>query len=234
MTTEPTTTEERPTPDPDADAGESRVAAAVASLADRRAGWTTPKVVVLVVVVALVTAALSVSLADRFGSPGPDSVDVGFIRDMTAHHEQAIQLGVIGVANAPDESVSHFALEAIIAQQYEIGYMDALLDEWGIGPPDPARDAMAWMGMPTTIENMPGMASAEQMDAFRDASGPDADAAFLRLMTEHHRGGLHMAKYARDHGQSPLVRDLADRMVRNQTAEIAEYAATAERLGIAL
>lgn len=235
MSADPTsTTEERTAPEPDDPGSENRLAAAVASLGDGGSGWSTGKVALLVIVVALMTAAVSVSLADRFGSPRSGSVDVGFIHDMVVHHEQAIQLGVLGVANASDDSVSHFALEAIIAQQYEIGYMDALLDEWGIGPADPDRDAMAWMDMPTTVENMPGMATPDQMDAFRDASGADADAAFLRLMTEHHRGGIHMARYARDHAQSPLVADLADRMVRNQTAEIAEYAATAERLGITL
>jgi len=198
------------------------------------AGWTTPKVVVLAVVAALMAALVAVSVADRVGTPSEGSVDVGFLRDMIHHHEQAIQLGVIGNANAGDPNVAHFALEAVITQQYEIGYMEALLEDWGYGTGDADRDAMAWMDMPTALERMPGMATGEQLEEFRGLEGAAADEAFLRLMTEHHRGGIHMAVYAREHASDPRVVDLADRMARNQSAEISEYAARAQLLGIDL
>lgn len=216
------------------DGASERIAARVASLADGTAGWTGPKVALLVVVASLVAVVLALTLFERFDSPPEDSVDVGFVRDMIVHHEQAVQLGILGSDNGSDHDVRHFALEAIIAQQYEIGYMDSLLDEWGVGVGDRDRDVMVWMDMPTSIENMPGMASDEDMQAFRSMSGAEADAAFLSLMTEHHRGGVHMAEYAAEHAKDPRVVDLAERMVRNQRAEIQEYAVHAERLGVTL
>lgn len=197
-------------------------------------GWTTAKVVLLVVAAAFVAIVLAFVVSDRVSTPSADSVEVGFLQDMIHHHEQAIQLGVIGTSTVTDPDVSHFALEAVIVQQYEIGYMEAILEEWGHGTGDRDRDAMAWMDMPTTLENMPGMASDEQMREYRDLTGAEADAAFLRLMTEHHRGGVHMAEYARDHASDERVAGLAERMVRNQTAEINEYASQARRLGIGL
>ena len=72
------------------------------------------------------------------------------------------------------------------------------------------------------------------MRAFRSSSGAEADEMFLRLMSEHHRGGLHMAEYAAEHSTDERVRSLAERMARNQRAEMGEYAAKAERLGITL
>ncbi len=195
-------------------------------------GWTTWKVVGLALAVAFVAAVGALLIADRVGTPSEDSVDVGFLRDMIDHHGQAIQIGVVASDNATDHSVRHFGQEALIAQQYEVGYMTALLEEWGVGNGDPDRDVMAWMGMPTSVDNMPGMASADEIEAYREMTGSDVDREFFRLMTDHHRGGLHMADEAAANAKDPRVRALAERMARNQRAEIAEYQARADKLGI--
>ena len=182
-------------------------------------GWTTWKVAGLAIAVAFVAAVGALLISDMVSSPSEDSVDVGFLRDMIDHHGQAIQLGVVAADNATDDSVRHFGQEALIAQQYEVGYMTALLEDWGVGNGATDRDAMAWMDMPTSVENMPGMASAEELDAFRQMEGTDVDREFFRLMTDHHRGGLHMAEEAmqtasdprasagRAHGPQPARRD---------------------------
>lgn len=231
----PVTTEHVATRDEDEHAGSAaRVAARMGAALDGTSGWTTPKVVLLVAVAALMSVVVALTLADRAGRPGEESVDVGFLRDMHYHHEQAIQIGVLGNANAEDEHVAHFALEAVIAQQWEIGYMESLLEEWGYDLGARDRDSMAWMNMAMPIERMPGIIPRDEMDRFRGLSGRDADRAFLELMTKHHRGGIHMARYAARHASDERVRELADRMVRNQTAEIGEYAARARALGFEL
>jgi uncharacterized protein (DUF305 family) len=51
-------------------------------------------------------------------------------------------------------------------------------------------------------------------------------------MAIHHAGGLHMAQYAAANADDEDVRELAERMVYNQSIEINEYAQTAERLGL--
>jgi len=196
--------------------------------------WTTGKVVGVVVAVAAVAVLLALVLADRFSAPAEDSVDVGFLHDMTDHHEQAIRMAVLGIENADDLEVQRYAREVIIAQQWDIGYMSALLDEWGLGRGDPDRDTMVWMDMPTSVENMPGMASEEDFAAFADAQGTEADEWFLQLMTEHHRGGIHMAEEAATTASDQRVRDLAAQMEAGQRAELREYALAAQRLGIEL
>lgn len=198
---------------------------------DDRPFWSTPKVLGLVAVVALFAGLISVQVTDRLSSPSEESVDVGFLQDMIFHHEQAIQIGLIGSDNASDHVVRHFAQEALVAQQYEIGYMTALLEDWGHGTGDPDRDSMVWMGMPTPLAVMPGIIDDDRMAEFRSTTGSEADRMFIELMNEHHRGGIHMAEDAAERAEDPRVRELAARMARNQAAEIGEYTFRAETLG---
>lgn len=197
-------------------------------------GWTNLKVAGLVAVVGFVAVLLALTLASRFDGEAEDSVDVGFMRDMISHHEQAVQLGLLGVANGSDPDVVQFAQETVIAQQWEIGYMTALLEDWGYDTGSTDRDAMTWMGMPSAVGTMPGMATDDEMDALSSAQGAEADALFLQLMARHHAGGRHMTEEAADRAGDPRVRALAARMARNQQGEIAEYQRRADALGVQL
>jgi uncharacterized protein (DUF305 family) len=99
-------------------------------------------------------------------------------------------------------------------------------------PATEGRTSMAWMGMPTPVEKMPGMTSPADYDALCRATGGDVDRRFLTLMRAHHLGGVHMAEVARDQAASPSVRQLATVMARNQSIEANEYEATQKRLGL--
>jgi uncharacterized protein (DUF305 family) len=90
---------------------------------------------------------------------------------------------------------------------------------------------MAWMDMPVPVDQMPGLLSDEEMTEISEARGAELDALFLDRMAEHHRGGIHMAQAAAELADDPDVRDLAERMVRNQSAEINEYRGTAQANG---
>lgn len=165
--------------------------------------------------------------------PSVDSVDVGFYRDMTVHHDQAIRMSLIELRNGENPTVRAFAQEIVIFQRWEMGRMFERLRGWDITSEPPAT-AMAWMGMPVRAADMPGLATSGQMQALQDAQGAKADALFLELMAEHHRGGAHMAGYAAKHAGRPDVRALAATMERNQIAEITEFKQTAERFGLAV
>ena len=162
--------------------------------------------------------------------PAGDSVDVGFYRDMTAHHDQAIQMASIALRNGENSTVRLFAQEIVLSQRWEMGRMYEQLNQWNASAA-PTDTAMDWMGMPVPSGAMPGLATEAQMDALREATGAEADALFLDLMAEHHRGGAHMAAYAAREADDPGVRELARVMARNQSIEIAELRQTAERLG---
>ncbi|MGB3410406.1 MAG: DUF305 domain-containing protein [Microthrixaceae bacterium] len=192
------------------------------------------QVVVLTVLVAVVSGFGAIVVNNALSTPGEESVDVGFLQDMITHHQQAVQLGAVGAEISTDPTTRHFAQEALISQQYEVGYMTAILESWGYGTGNSDRDAMVWMGAPIALADMPGMLDPKQIDAYREMSGDEANRAFLELMSEHHRGGLHMARYAAKHASDDRVRGLAARIVRNQSSELAEYARAAESLGFNL
>src|SRR4051794_30868755 len=187
-----------------------------------------------VVITVLACAFLAATLGYWLGKPGPldaDSVDVGFLKDMTHHHEQAVQMAVIEQENGSDPVIRGFATEILRRQSFELGVMATTLDKFGHGP-EPNETAMAWMGEPTPVDAMPGLATPEEMDRLRAAKGAEADALFLELMTDHHRGGVHMATYAYEHAQSDSVRDLAQLMAYVQSTEINEFRNSAQRAGI--
>ena len=151
------------------------------------------------------------------------SVDAGFVRDMIDHHEQAVLLSSIVLRSEPSAPVRDIAVDVIASQRYEIGVLDGWLREWDLDRGAVTRrDAMAWMGHGTTLENMPGMAARDELAALTAARGTEADALFFELMSEHHEGGVHMAREAAERAESANVRWIAGLMSRNQQREIRE------------
>lgn len=195
------------------------------------AGLSWGRALVLAAAVGFLGFAVATFL-NRDTPPGADSVDVGFVQDMVSHHEQALELAQIELVNGSDPTALSFAREVLIFQSMEIGAMKQLLNEWDAGPGSPSRDAMDWMGMATPVDQMPGMATDEQIDALKAAKGLDADALFLDLMAKHHVGGIHMAQYAAEHAGTGRARSFAATVAHNQAVEVNEYAALAERLGL--
>jgi uncharacterized protein (DUF305 family) len=86
--------------------------------------------------------------------------------------------------------------------------------------------------MGTSVADMPGMQTDEALDELAAASGREADRLFFTMMREHHIGGVHMAEYAAEHAGSSRVRELASRMARFQTTEVAEYTMLMRQMGL--
>lgn len=177
-------------------------------------------VVIALGLVALLIGGLAGYWICRARVPGNDSVDASFARDMSVHHEQAVQMAALAYDRAEDPAVRSLAFDILTTQQGQIGIMSGWLDAWGrawtsSGP------RMAWMGMPVD-GLMPGMATAEQMSALRAAGGEQAEILFLQLMIPHHQGGLDMARHAAGNASQEVVRRLAQGIVDAQSLEI-EY-----------
>lgn len=164
--------------------------------------------------------------------PGASSVDVGFLQDMSSHHEQAIQMSLLEMRRGNDASVKSFAEEIHYLQAYEIGAMERQLDEWGYSRQNRSPLAMTWMGDDVQVDQMPGMATTEEFDALGNVTGAAADALFVRLMQDHHRGGIAMADYAAKNAKTAFVRDIAARMARVQRLEINEMEGALGRAGL--
>jgi uncharacterized protein (DUF305 family) len=189
-----------------------------------------------VALVALAVGVLGVGIGylvgTRQGVPAADSVDVGFYQDMITHHEQAIEMAAVELASGSDPTVKSFAREILQFQSYEIGLMRQQLANWGIDPSDRPDTAMGWMGDPIPVDQMPGLATDEQMDALKQSQGSDTDAMFMELMSAHHLGGVAMADHAASTAGTAEVRQLARTMARNQAIEVNEFRELAQRLGL--
>lgn len=190
-----------------------------------------------------VIVALVVAVAFTFGTGGfvlgtrserPAAADAGFLRDMIVHHEQAVEMSKIVIGSGLPAGAQSFVVEVISDQRYEIGLMETLLRRWNVSTEVAQGEAMAWMGEAVSVEEMPGMATDGELSALGDATGSEAAERWFQLMSVHHEGGLAMAEAAVDEVDDANVRALAERIARNQRIEISEYAAAAQRLGVAV
>jgi uncharacterized protein (DUF305 family) len=158
----------------------------------------------------------------RLTAPGDDSVEAGFLRDMSTHHAQAVEMAMIAHQNSANPEIVTLAGDIALTQHGQIGYMQAWLRDWDLSPTS-SQAPMAWMpDSEGAVVNglMPGMATPDQMAALRKASGKDLDVMFLTLMRRHHLGGIHMAQKAIEMSGNKNVDWLAGTMVNDQQGEI--------------
>ncbi|MFC8591853.1 DUF305 domain-containing protein [Streptomyces atroolivaceus] len=154
--------------------------------------------------------------------PTESSADVGFARDMSVHHQQAVEMAFLVRDRTEDEDVRRLAYDIINTQANQRGMMLGWLEVWD-RPKSSDRPPMEWMGHPVTPSDgslMPGMATDTELDRLRAAEGRSAEVLFLRLMTVHHRAGADMAQAAAGSAGTDEIRGLAAGMVRAQESEI--------------
>ena len=179
-------------------------------------------IVALVLVLGLLVGGAGTYLALRPHTPGDDSAEAGFLRDMSTHHGQAVAMAMIAHANSTNSEIVTLAGDIGLTQQAQIGYMQAWLRDWNLSPTG-SQPAMAWMpNSAGSVVNglMPGMATPEQMAKLQAATGKELDVQFLTLMRAHHLGGIHMAQEVLKLSDDPDVTWLAQTMVQNQQGEI--------------
>ncbi len=173
-------------------------------------------------IVGLLLGAGGALYATRNVHPGDDSAEAGFLRDMSTHHAQAVEMSMIAHANSANAQIISLAADIALTQHGQIGYMQAWLRDWGLSPTG-SEPAMAWMpGSEGALRNglMPGMATPEQMNRLREATGTALTVQFLTLMRRHHLGGIHMAQEILRMSDNKDVTWLAQTMVTGQQGEI--------------
>ncbi|MEU6015526.1 DUF305 domain-containing protein [Streptomyces sp. NPDC047515] len=155
-------------------------------------------------------------------TPAVDSADAGFARDMAVHHQQAVEMSFIVRDRTHDEEVRRLAYDIANTQANQRGMLLGWLDLWELPKAAAGQEPMAWMaaggheGQPTHGMDgmdgmagmagkgtgyrahdgslMPGMATRTELDRLRRASGRNAEVLYLQLMTDHHKGGIDMAR----------------------------------------
>lgn len=133
--------------------------------------------------------------------------DVMFAQGMVVHHTQAIDMAqTILDKDGIDLRVIQLAEDIKEAQAPEIDQLNGFLDQWGA---------------PSEMNGMGGMMSESDMADLEAATGVEASRLFLEQMTEHHMGAVDMAQMEVDQGQDPDATALAQKIIDDQTSELA-------------
>lgn len=157
------------------------------------------------------------SSATAAASVEHNDADVEFAQMMILHHQGALDMAVLAEGRAQNEQVQDLAARIQFAQQPEIDLMTSWLKTWG---EEPAASDDAMGGMDHSGGHT-GMADDDQMQQLQDA-GADFDRMFLEMMIDHHTGAITMSEEYRDNGQNEDALQLADKIIADQTDEIAE------------
>jgi len=128
-----------------------------------------------------------------------------FATMMIPHHQQAIDMSEMALANSTNADVKRLAQQIIDAQATEIEQMQAWIE--GHGHEVHGEHDMA------------GMASEADLAILATLASPEFDELFLTLMIMHHEGALAMVSMLDDTDQAE-AKELAKHIVEVQTAEI--------------
>src|SRR5690606_33248566 len=110
---------------------------------------------------------------DGGGDPDPTAVDIGFLQDMSTHHNQAVEMAGIALTRTTDAEVRGLAYDILTTQANQIGRMQGWLQLWD-APSQSVEGHMGWMSdghgdgghhggadeHTGPVATMPGMASA--------------------------------------------------------------------------
>jgi len=155
--------------------------------------------------------------------PPISRADVDFMQGMIMHHSQAVEMTALISSHTEDKDVRAIGAKISSSQADEIRMMQRWLAARG------QATSMGMAGMPgmdmsgNTMPLMPGMLSAEQMEALRKAHGTEFDRLFLSGMIQHHGGALAMVKDLFNNagaGQDAEIFDFATDVDNSQRAEI--------------
>jgi uncharacterized protein (DUF305 family) len=201
----------------------------------RHVGWVAGAAAAALVAAGAITYAVADGDGSGTKAPTADSADAGFARDMAVHHQQAVEMSYIVRDRTKDVDVRRLAYDIAQTQANQRGMLLGWLDLWEL--PKVSSDApMTWMGMGdmASAEDgslMPGMATNTEMKKLNTLSGKQAEVFYLQLMTDHHKGGIHMAEGCVEKCEVGVEKKLAQGMVDAQQSEIKLMADMLEERG---
>jgi uncharacterized protein (DUF305 family) len=144
--------------------------------------------------------------------------DLQFIDQMIMHHQGAIMSSEHMIADSERPELRQLAENIQESQSEQIEQMQAWRQEW-------YGDAERTFGMmdPTQMEEMMGEGHMEEMmgGSMQEMMGGDTtDAMFLRMMIPHHQLAIDMSEQALEEANHPELKELAQKIIEEQSAEI--------------
>ncbi|HEV2091883.1 MAG TPA: DUF305 domain-containing protein [Rubrobacter sp.] len=137
--------------------------------------------------------------------------DERFIDAMVPHHQGAVEMAEVALANAEHEEIEQLAENIVSTQKAEIKELKKIKQEqFGTSrvPMNMEPGQMEEMGMTTDPRSLAGE------EPF--------DRAFIGAMIPHHRSAIQMANVALERSDNPQIEKLAGQIVRAQEREISQ------------
>jgi uncharacterized protein (DUF305 family) len=152
---------------------------------------------------------------------GPADRDRMFADTMIQHHQDGIRMARIALQKAESRELRTIAQKMIDDQSRDVEQLRALRGS----------------GLETSMDDMqmmPGMLPAEEMQhdmaRLAAAQGADFDLAFTQIMATHHAGAVALSKHYLQNGENAGLREVANRIAAQQTAERQHLLAMSEDL----
>lgn len=155
-----------------------------------------------------------------------NQADVDFATDMIQHHAQALVMVDLTAGRELSAELTAIAEQIQMAQAPEIETMVDFLDEWDQPIPETVRDHVNGGhgddhgDMVEPHGDMPGMASADDLESLEQAEGAAFEQRWIELMIEHHEGAVEMSRDEQADGEYPAAIELAETIETAQREEI--------------
>ena len=134
--------------------------------------------------------------------------DIMFLQMMIPHHQQAIDISNLAMKSSQDPELIELAKIIARDQAAEIKQMKAWL-----------TDAGASEDMGHAMDGMGGMLNDDELAALSAATGKEFDVLWLKGMTEHHDGAIHMTQMIED-AQNADIKAFGTKVIKDQSEQI--------------
>ncbi len=138
--------------------------------------------------------------------------DLQFIDQMTMHHQGALMSTEMMIADSDRPELRDLAAAIETSQTAQIEQMQTWRSEWYGDLPSSAG------GMDSA--QMEQMMSGEAMSGMPDMMGEAGEDMYLQMMIVHHQMGVDMAETAVARSERPEIRQLAQDIADEQSAQI--------------
>ena len=158
-------------------------------------------------------------LQEKVASLELSGADVMFLQMMIPHHQQAIDISQLALSKSKDPELLGLATSIRDGQSAEIVQMKSWLN---------AAKADLDMGH-SMGDTMGGMLTEAELSKLKAATGKSFDLLWLKGMTNHHDGALHMTTMIKD-ASNVDIKLFGKNVVTAQTAQIKQMELMIARL----
>lgn len=144
--------------------------------------------------------------------------DQRFLKMMVHHDQKTVNIADLAIQKAKNPQIIALATEIKTEQTQEIEQLQALYKQlYGAELPAGAMNCMdmGGMGGMGRGNGIGGMMSLEALE-----NAPNFDQEFLRKMIHHQQMSVKMAKTTAENANEPQIRNLAQAIIKTQTAQL--------------